>query len=111
MIALQGREDVGTGTYSLYGKLRKVWTLQEPPCRTECPLILGSAAVDHEGAIRTTFIHFLDQVLDRLGRAPPSSPNSATPPGRSTGNQPQALREALTNERLPPQSVKSGLAT
>jgi len=29
MTALEGREDVGTGTYSLYGKLRKVWTLQE----------------------------------------------------------------------------------
>ena len=25
--------------------------------------------------------------------------------------KPQALREALSNERIPPQSVKSGLAT
>jgi hypothetical protein len=35
MTALQGREDVGTGRYSLYGKLRKVRILQEALRRTE----------------------------------------------------------------------------
>ena len=38
MTALQRREDVGTGTYSLYGKLRKVWILQEAFRRAEGPL-------------------------------------------------------------------------
>jgi hypothetical protein len=36
MTALQGDEDVGTGTYSLYGRLRKIWTLQEALRRAEC---------------------------------------------------------------------------
>jgi hypothetical protein len=31
------RENVGTGTYNLYGKLREVWALQEALRRAECP--------------------------------------------------------------------------
>jgi len=76
MTALEGREDVGTGTYSLYGKLRKVWTLQEAPRRTECPQGV-ERFVSLEAPTFVTPAKFLNSELvsrrvrnDRFPRAP-----------------------------------------
>lgn len=71
------------------------------------PVGAQAAAASAESEARRAVLTGLSELVDRLGRAPTSSPSSPVTPGTGAARQTEARRIALLSDPEPPASLKA----